>query len=48
MKKNLTNSKKNEYRHIKATIGELITEFDIFGQLKETISLNKESTFYGG
>lgn len=41
MKKNLNNGEKNEYRHIKATIGEVIKEFDIFGQPKEILSLKK-------
>lgn len=47
MKKDLNNSTKNEYRHIKASIGEFITEFDIFGQPKEMLSL-KNASFIGG
>lgn len=47
MKKNLNNGEKNEYRHIKATIGELITEFDIFGQPKEILSLKKARFMVG-
>ena len=41
MKKDLNKGGKHDYRYFKANIGEIIKEFDIFGQPKETISLNK-------
>lgn len=41
MKKILNSEVKNSYRHIKANIGEIIMEFDIFGEPKEILSLKK-------
>ena len=42
MKKDLNKGGgKHDYRYFKANIGEIIKEFDIFGQPKETISLNQ-------
>ena len=41
MKKDLNKGGKHDYRYFKANIGEIIKEFDIFSQSKETISLNK-------
>ena len=41
MKKTTNNSGKHDYRYFKANIGEVIKEFDIFGQPKEILSLKK-------
>jgi hypothetical protein len=41
MKKTTNNGGKNDYRYFKANIGEVIKEYDIFGQPKEILSLKK-------